>query len=81
MGLNLRKYMVGLVSFGVLAIVFFIYMHFNPTSIPSLKDLAEPNQLPSDVYSEQSAKVGDVNIITFEKPVFMDRDEFGRIIR
>jgi len=73
--------MVGLVSFGALAVVFLIYMHFNPTSIPSLRDLAEPNELLTEVYPGQSAQVGDVNIIAFEKPVFMDRDESGRIIR
>jgi hypothetical protein len=81
MELNLRKYAVGLVSFGILAAIFLVYMHFNPTSIPSLKDSAEPNQLLSDLYPGQSAKVGDVNIIAFEKPVFMDRDESGRVVR
>jgi len=80
MGPNLRKCVVGMASFGALAIVFAVYMHFNRTSIPSLKDLAEPNQLLSEVYQGQSAKVGDHEIIAFEKPVFMDRDESGRVI-
>ncbi len=82
MGPNLRKCVVGMASFGVLAGVFAVYMHFNRTSIPSLGDLAGPNQLLSDVYQGQSAKVGDVEVIAFEKPVFMDRDEeSGRVIR
>lgn len=81
MGINLRKCVVGLVSFGALAGVFVVYMHFNRTSIPSLQDLSDSNQFLSDLDPEQSAQVGDVNVIAFEKPVFMDRDESGRIIR
>ena len=81
MGSSLRKCVVGLLSFGALAGVFAVYMHFNQTSIPSLQDLGEPNQLLSDPFPEQSAKVGDIDVIAFEKPVFMDRDETGRIIR
>jgi len=81
MDLNLRKCVVGMLSFGAAAGAFAVYMHFNRTSIPSLRHLAEPNQLLSDIDTGQSAKVGDAEIIAFERPVFMDRDESGRIIR
>ena len=85
MNLNLRKYLIGLVSLAALLIIYVLYGRISQT--PRITIGADEGFVDTLSYSEvdnydsEAGKIGDVGVVAIRKPRFLHRNKFNEVDR